>query len=161
MESSTQLAQRFREVMLNGKWIANTNYKEQLTSVDWKTAVYKIYSFNTIAALTFHINYYISGLLRYFETGILDIHDQFSFDSPPISSNDDWEARKTQLWVNTERLASHVANMSTEELESVFADEKYGTCRRNIEAMTEHAYYHLGQIVLIKKAIAGMDNNGL
>ena len=34
-----------------------------------------------------------------------------------------------------------------------FVDEKYGTFQRNIEAMIEHSYYHLGQIVLIKKML--------
>jgi hypothetical protein len=37
----------------------------------------------------------------------------------------------------------------------VFVDEKYGTYLRNIEAMIEHSYYHLGQIVLIRKILSG------
>jgi hypothetical protein len=43
--------------------------------------------------------------------------------------------------------------MPEEKLNQVFVDEKYGTYQRNIDAMIEHAYYHLGQIVLIKKMI--------
>ncbi|MEG1022142.1 MAG: hypothetical protein RSE50_11550 [Myroides sp.] len=43
--------------------------------------------------------------------------------------------------------------MRDEKLDSVFVDEKYGSYRRNIEAMIEHSYYHLGQIVLIKKML--------
>jgi hypothetical protein len=43
--------------------------------------------------------------------------------------------------------------MPNDKLDSVFVYEKYGSYRRNIDAIIEHAYYHLGQIVLIKKMI--------
>jgi hypothetical protein len=33
------------------------------------------------------------------------------------------------------------------------ADEQYGTWQRNLEAVIEHSYYHLGQIILIRKMI--------
>jgi len=45
--------------------------------------------------------------------------------------------------------------MTPQELDAIFVLEKYGTYRRNIEGMIEHAYYHLGQISLIKKMIIG------
>jgi len=34
-----------------------------------------------------------------------------------------------------------------------FTDEKYGTYQRNLIGILEHSYYHLGQIVLIKKLL--------
>ena len=33
------------------------------------------------------------------------------------------------------------------------ADPKYGSWYRNIHGIIEHAHYHLGQIVLLKKLI--------
>jgi len=53
------LAQRLREVFLDGKWIANTNYYEQISDISWKDAIVKINQLNSIALLTFHINYYL------------------------------------------------------------------------------------------------------
>lgn len=38
-------------------------------------------------------------------------------------------------------------------LDKPFIDEKYGSYIRNIEGVIEHSYYHLGQIVLLKKMI--------
>lgn len=153
MENSTQLANRFREVLLDGKWIANTNYKQQLADITWEQAIHKIGSLNTIAALTFHVNYYISGVADFFENGALTISDKHSFDLPPITSKEDWENLVNELIINAERFAGHVEIMSDKELEEVFVQEKYGTYRRNIEGMIEHSYYHLGQISLIKKMI--------
>jgi len=59
MESQIKLANRFREVILNGTWIANTNYKDQLNNLDWKIATTKIHTLNTISILAQHIHYYM------------------------------------------------------------------------------------------------------
>ncbi|WP_316845066.1 hypothetical protein [Pedobacter psychrodurus] len=67
MKRSEFIANRLREVLLNGYWIANTNYKDQLLSLTWEQAIYKIADLNTIGALTYHINYYLSGILNVFK----------------------------------------------------------------------------------------------
>lgn len=148
-----QIAHRFREVILNGTWIANTNYKDQLEGLNWKMATQKIDSLNTIADLAQHIHYYISGILNVFNGGTLDIKDKYSFNFPPIQSQGQWEKFLNKFWNDTERFAVFVEQMTDEKLNDVFVDEKYGTYHRNIEAMIEHSYYHLGQIVLIKKML--------
>lgn len=153
MNSSKQLANRFREVILNGTWIANTNWQMQLADITMLQATTKIDSFNTIAALTFHIDYYIAGMLQVFDGGTLDIKDKYSFDMSPLSSEEDWQTLKQKLFSDSEKFASHIEKMSDEKLEEHFVDEKYGTYARNIDAMIEHAYYHLGQVALLKKMV--------
>jgi uncharacterized damage-inducible protein DinB len=151
MENTHQLAKRFREVMLNGTWVANTNFKDQLSNVDWKIATTKWQSVNTIAVLAQHIHYYIHGINAVFKGGTLDIKDKFSFDFPEITSQEQWETFLSKFWQDSEEFASLIEQMPDEKLKQVFVDEKYGTYQRNIDAMIEHSYYHLGQIVLIKK----------
>lgn len=158
MESTRQIANRFREVILNGTWIANTNFKDQLSGTDWELATTKVGSLNTIAALTFHIHYYIAGLIKVLEGGPLDIKDKYSFDLPPVQSQGGWEKLLNQFWDDAEKFASLTEQMPGQKLNEVFVDEKYGTYRRNIEAMIEHSYYHLGQIVLIKKILSGTNS---
>jgi len=153
MENSNQLANRFKEVLLKGKWIANTNFKNQLSNVTWQQATNRIGSLNTIAALTYHINYYIAGVLNVFEGGPLEIRDKYSFDLPEIKSKEDWDSLLNSMWDNADKFANHIELMSDEKLESIFVEEKYGNYRRNIEGIIEHSYYHLGQISLIKKMI--------
>lgn len=36
MKSTVVIANRFREVILNGTWIANTNFKHQLSDTHWE-----------------------------------------------------------------------------------------------------------------------------
>ncbi|MEQ9296996.1 MAG: DinB family protein [Cyclobacteriaceae bacterium] len=153
MKTSTQLAARLHEVILDGKWIANTNLKEQLEDVTLEQATHQVGDLNTIALLTFHLNYYIAGVLHFFNTGNLEIRDKYSFDLPPLKSEADWQNLKNELWSNTEQFRDHVAQLSEEQLNSVFVKEEYGDYRRSIDGTIEHCYYHLGQVVLIKKLV--------
>jgi len=153
MERNIHLANRLNEVLLIGHWIANTNYKSQIESVTWKNATQKIGNLNTIASLTFHINYYLAGLLNVFQGGELEIRDQYSFDMPAIESEADWKILVNEFLNNSEAFVREVTNMSDSKLDEPFGDEKYGTYLRNIEGVIEHCYYHLGQISLIKKMI--------
>jgi len=153
METGKQLAKRIEEVYLNGKWIANTNYKDILPQTTWTQATTKIGSLNTIASLTYHINYYLAGILHALDTGNLGIKDKYSFDCPPINSKKDWENLQKSIYDNSEKMVAQIAQLSNEKLEGEFVNPKYGTLRKNIEGMIEHSYYHLGQISLIKKLI--------
>lgn len=147
------LSNRLRDVLLNGKWIANTNFKEQITSISWEQAIEKVKNLNTIALLTFHVNYYLKGLVNVFEGGNLEIKDKYSFDMPEISSEMDWHNLVNEFVINAEKFISHVEKMDDNLLRQPFIKEEYGSYLRNIEAQIEHSYYHLGQVSLIKKLI--------
>lgn len=154
MERQLFLANRLREVLLNGHWIANTNYQEQLSDISWEQAIYKVKELNSIAALTYHINYYLSGLLTAFETGKLEISDKYSFELPEITEMNDWNKLRSDFLTNAALFADKVEQLDAKVFDRPFFDEKYGSYLRNIEGVIEHSYYHLGQIVLIKKIIS-------
>jgi len=153
MTRTLSLASRLREVLLNGKWIANTNFKEQIEHVDWEQAIRKVENLNTIALLSFHINYYLAGILNVFKAGKLQISDRYSFDLPAITSAAGWDQLVNEFLGNAEQFIKEVEQMEDDRLDQPFVDEKYGTWLRNIEGVIEHSYYHLGQVVLIKKMI--------
>lgn len=153
MTKSEQLANRLREVILNGTWIANTNFKNQLESLDWEIATKKHQSLNTISILAQHIYYYIDGIKNVFTNGKLEIRDKYSFDFPTIKSQTEWEEFQNRFYTDTEKLAELIEKLTDEQLDEKFVNEKYGNYIRNIDGMIEHSYYHLGQIVLIKKII--------
>ena len=118
MTRSQSLAKRLREVLLDGRWIANTNFKAQLETVTWQQANQQVGELNTIAILTFHINYYLDGILNVFNGGDLEIRDKFSFDAPAISSEEDWNQRMNSLFINAEKFAAHVESMTDDQLDS-------------------------------------------
>ena len=151
MSEIIELTARLNEILLNGKWVTGTNIKKEISDLDWKKATQNINSLNSIAQLTFHIDYYIAGVLQVFEGGKLEIKDKYSFDLKPIKSQKDWENLVEIFCSDSEKFIQTVQNLTETDLEKIFADEKYGTFRRNINVIIEHSYYHLGQIMLIKK----------
>jgi hypothetical protein len=72
---------------------------------------------------------------------------------PQLINKSDWDELKNSLFIQSETFALNVEAMTDEKLDSNFVEEKYGTYNRNIEAMIEHSYYHLGQVSLIKKMV--------
>lgn len=153
MALSKELADRVREVLISGHWIANVNFREIIESLDKEQATTRIADLNTIALLTFHLNYYLAGLINVFRGGSLDIRDKYSFDMPEIIDEDGWTQLVNELITNAGIFADWVENMDESMLEEPFVDPKYGTYRRNIEGIIEHSYYHLGQASLIRKMI--------
>ena len=153
MSHQINLANRFREVILNGTWIANTNFKDQLEKLDYRIAIAKFQNLNTISDLAQHIHYYIKGVKNVLLGGNLEISDQYSFDFPPIESQQQWENFLENFWKDSEEFSTLIETLPQEKLNEDFVEKKYGTYLRNLDGMIEHCYYHLGQIVLIKKII--------
>ena len=155
MKTATYLSNRLEEVLLNGKWVTGTNFKEQIENVQWEEAIRSIGELNSIAQITFHIHYYLQGVLRVFQGGSLDIHDKYSFDMPPIQSEKDWSNLKSRFIEDSKTFINVVKNMKETEFQKIFVQEKYGTFERSVDVIIEHTNYHLGQIVLLKKLIRG------
>jgi hypothetical protein len=153
MTKSETLGNLIEEVYLNGTWVAYTNYKDQLEDLDWKTATTRVAELNTIALLAQHIHYYVKGVINVFENNRLEIRDKYSFDFPPLNSQEQWDDFLITFWKDAQTLANHVRTLNEAELEKPFVEEKYGRYFRNMVGMLEHSYYHLGQIVLIKKLV--------
>jgi len=153
MNQAQQLAKRFEEALLNGAWVTDTNFVAILKDVNYEEAITSYKNLNSIALLTFHINYYIQGVLDVFKGKDLTIRDAHSFEMKPLTSETEWHQLRDQLNTNAKEFASHLSQLSDAQIEAVFVDEKYGNYNRNMNGMIEHCYYHMGQIVLIKKLI--------
>jgi len=158
MKLANQLADRLKEILLDGKWVTGTNIKSQVIDLDWNLATKKFDSLNSIAGLIFHIDYYIAGVLKVFEGEKFEIRDKYSFKYPPIKSHQEWKDLINKFCHDSERFVKCVESMTEKELDETFVDEKYGNYYRNINVIIEHSYYHFGQIILIKKLI-GNENS--
>jgi len=152
MNLTAQIAKHFREVHFGGNW-TSSNLKDHLADVTWQQATTQVYSINPIATLVYHINYYVSAILKVLRGEPLDAHDKYSFDLPPILSQEDWEKLLDKTWTDAEDFAILVEQLPESKLGENFSDEKYGNYYRNFHGIIEHTHYHLGQIVLVKKIL--------
>ena len=152
MNLTEQIAKHFRDVHSGGNW-TSVNLKDTLQDINWQQATTKIYSFNTIAALVFHMNYYVSAVIKVLQGEPLNAGDKYSFDVPAIASEEDWKKLLDKTWTEAETFAMLVKQLPENKLWEDFSDNKYGNYYRNIHGIIEHIHYHLGQIVLIKKLL--------
>ena len=153
MKVTEQIAKHFREIHFGGNW-TEVNLKDSLADINWQQATTKVYTLNTIAALVYHTNYYVSAVLKVLQGEPLHAKDKHSFDHPPIQSQEDWEKLLNKIWNNAESFATAIEQLPASKLGETFTDEKYGNYYRNIHGIIEHTHYHLGQIVLIKKLLS-------
>ncbi len=150
---TSNISTLLRAVYFGGNW-TDVNLKDTLAGVSWQQATTKIEHFNTIAVLVFHINYYAEALLKVLRGDPLDSHDKYSFDLPPIESQQGWDQLLQTLWTNAEILAQAIELLPESKLDETFVLEKYGNYYRNLHGVIEHTHYHLGQMVLLKKMLA-------
>ena len=150
--TTAQIAKLFRAVYYSSNYTWS-NLKDHLADVTWQQATTKVDSLNTIAALVFHMNYYVSAVIMVLQGNPLNASDKYSFDCPPITSKEDWDQLLNKTWADAETFATLVEQLPENHLWETFADEKYGNYYRNLHGVIEHIHYHLGQIVLIKKLL--------
>ena len=152
MNLTGQIAKHIRDVHFGGNW-TSSNLKENLADLSWQQTITKVYSFNTIATLVYHINYFVIVCTKVLEGGPLDGNDKYSFDCPPIQSAEDWEELLDKTWRDAEKFACLVEMLPENKLVEDFSGNKYGNYYRNIQGIIEHIHYHLGQIVIIKRLL--------
>lgn len=153
MNLAAQIAKHFREVYFGGNWTCSS-FKETLAGVTWQQATTKVHSFNTIATLVYHTNYYVSAVLKVLQGEPLNASDKYSFDHPPIQSKEDWERLLEKAWTDAESFASLIKQLPESKLWENLSAPKYGNYYRNIHGIIEHNHYHLGQIALVKKILS-------
>lgn len=150
--SSKQIALHMKELYYGKNWTWS-NMEDTLQDVDWKMAATKVESINTITVLVYHINYYLGQQIKVFKGGPLEGSDKLSFDAPEILSEKDWQALKKSCNQKADEWIGLVGQLNDEILSTTFVDKKYGTYYRNLMGAVEHAHYHLGQIVILKKLL--------
>ncbi len=153
-QTTKQIAKHFREINFGGNWTWS-NLKDNLADVTWQQATTQVYSFNTIATLTYHVGYFVSAVLDVLHGKPLTSSDKYSFSHPPIHSEQDWQNMVNRIWNEAEEFANLVEQLPDEILWENFVEEKYGNYYRNLHGIIEHTHYHLGQIALIKKIVQG------
>ena len=104
MNLTAHIAKHFRDVHFGRNW-TSSNFKAHLADVTWQQATTQVHSFNTIASLVFHTNYYVSAVSKVLQGEVLNAHDKYSFDLPLIQSQEDWEKLLDKTWADAENFA--------------------------------------------------------
>lgn len=152
MGITQHLAKHLREAFLGGNWTWS-NLRDNLKDVTLAEATQPIEGFNSIATLTFHIQYYLDVQIAVLSGQGLHGSDKEAFTHPPFGKDQDWAEFLENIWRKVEQLAGLIETLPDAQLDAYFVEQKYGTWFRNLAGLIEHTHYHIGQIVILKKLI--------
>jgi len=109
---------------------------------------------NTIAALLHHITFYNNVILARLQGVDPYVGDPNGFDVPVLEGQASWEKQKSDNLLSAQRLADAIRKVPDEVLDRPILKEKASSSYyRQLHGVIEHAHYHLGQIVLLKKLL--------
>lgn len=152
MSLSLHLAKHLREAYHGGNWTA-INLRGLVAGLEWQQVTTQVHGFHSIATIVYHMTHDVQKIAKVLEGGPLEGMDAPIFTHPPISSQEDWDKILEQVWQDVEYFAGLIEQFPEERLWEEFIDPIYGNYYRNLQGITEHVHYHLGQIVLIKRII--------
>lgn len=155
MKITEFIAQHLIEVFEGGNW-TDVNFKDALKDVTYKeaTTVTKA-SYNTIAALVYHTCFYNEVVLKRLQGINPAINEKNGFDLPPIKNEDDWKSLVLRCFKSAHELANAVKKLPDEKL-SELTITGHSTYYKAFHGVAEHAHYHLGQIVLLRKLVKNL-----
>jgi uncharacterized damage-inducible protein DinB len=137
----------------NGENWTDVNIFNTLNDVNWQEAQQRTAaSQNTIASLLHHI-YYWNGIIMERMKGINpSIPETNGFDVPELKNENDWNELKEKTHQSFIQLADAIKNFPEDKLSETYAAGK-SSYYKNLQGIVEHAHYHLGQMVILKKLI--------
>ena len=149
------IAEHILEVYEGNNW-TGVSIVDTLNNVSWQQAQQKTNaSSNTIAALLHHI-YYWNGIMMQRINGVNPaIPDTNGFDVSELRNENDWNDLKEKAYQSFIALATAVKNFPEEKLNEISPTGK-STYYKNFQGIVEHAHYHLGQMVIIKKLLGNL-----
>lgn len=156
MKISTLVAKHIAEVV-RGNW-TDIYLNDVIADITYQEAVMLPAGVsNSVAMLLYHLSFYNNIVMERLNGNNPAINEENGFD---IAVNDEegWLLLKAACLVSFKKLAACVAALPDERLwEPVPSgnDSFYKT----LHGIAEHAHYHLGQIVLLKKIIRSTVKN--
>ncbi|SFP83861.1 DinB family protein [Parafilimonas terrae] len=147
------IAEHIRQVYEGDNWtevcIADTISNINFQQAQQRTAG----SPNTIASLLHHLYYWNEIMVQRMQGKNPQVLQTNGFDVEELKREEDWLALKEKAHHSFIQLANAVKNFPADKLNETYAEGK-STFYKNLQGTTEHAHYHLGQMVIIKKLLA-------
>ena len=151
MENVSGELAHFLMAAYHGKNWIEVDFKQVLSDITLEEANAKIAPLNTIASIVYHLDYYVKIVLKRLNGEPEPSNQKNGFDIETLPSVESWNKLLNEFFDNAERMSAHVNLMNDDQLLHDFQEKKYGNNIFKIQGIIEHAYYHLGQIVLLKK----------
>lgn len=152
MKITELIAGHIMQVYEGDNW-TSVDIAGTIKDVNWQQAQQKTAaSPNTIASLLHHICYWNGILMQRLEGKNPLIPETNGFNVSELKSENDWNELKQKTHQSFLQLADAVKSFPDEKLSNTYAAGK-SSFYKNLHGVVEHAHYHLGQIVILKKLL--------
>lgn len=158
MNLTQLIAQHILETFEGGNW-TDVNISDTSKEVTYKEAVIiTAASPNSIASLVHHIMFYNEVVLERLKGINPQIDETNGFNVPAIQSEEEWQNLQASCRKSFRILGGAVNALSEERL-SELSPNSTSTIYKTLHGVVEHAHYHLGQIIILKKIINKAKDN--
>ena len=146
------IAEHVLQVSKGDNW-TEVNLHDTLKDVNYKDAGTQTQiSVNTIASLVHHLAYWNRIMVQRIAGIKIEIPVVNGFDVPVLAGDHEWQALLNDYQSSAQELALAIKGIDMKRLEQPILPG-YSSVYKNIQGAVEHIHYHLGQIVMLKKAI--------
>jgi len=84
----------------------------------------------------------------------VEVPESNGYEMPQLKTEAEWEHLKEDNIMSAHELADAIADFNENDLEKPVLPG-YSSAYKNLQGSVEHAHYHLGQIVILKKLLKG------
>lgn len=151
MDIKSLVSQHIREV-LKGNW-SDIFLTDVLQDVTLDEANFIPPSKNSIAMLVHHLKFYNDVVILRLQNDTRPVnYETNGFDVPVLSSGESWQQLKEDTFSSFIKLAEEVEAMPEGKLFELTPSGS-ATFYKTLHGVVEHAHYHMGQMMIIKKLI--------
>ena len=152
MKISEAIAQHILELYFGNNW-TDVNVRETVQDVTLAEALTKTNaSPNTIASILQHMTFYNKIILERLHGRNPEIDQINGYDLPPLQNEEAWELLKENSLQSAQELADDARVIPDDTLQEPIIEDN-SSRYKSLHGVTEHGYYHLGQIVILKKLL--------
>lgn len=152
MKITELIAQHILEVHEGNNW-TEVDITQTLEDVTVEEATCRtVASPNTIAALLQHLTFWNRVIVKRINGIVVAEREDNGYFVPELLDEADWQRLKADNLKSAHELAAAIRQFNVEALELPILPE-HSTAYRNLQGSVEHAHYHLGQMVILKKLI--------
>lgn len=152
MNYSEAIALHVTEAYEGNSW-SDVCVKDIVEDIQYREAVaITAASTNTMASILHHIMFYNKAICQRLRGEEPYINDANGFDLPPLKNENDWKRLINDAMDAASEMAEAIRKFPQEKL---FEENPVGkgTFYKKFHGVIEHNYYHLGQIMILKKLI--------
>jgi uncharacterized damage-inducible protein DinB len=152
MKITELLAENLIQVFEGGNW-TEVSMRDALSDVSYVEAnTITPASQNTIASLVHHVIYWNGVIVQRMRNHDPEIPAANGFDGEAPASEKDWRSLIEQARHSFVELADAIKQFEPARL-SELTNFGQSTFSKNLFGIVEHAHYHLGQIMILKKFV--------